>query len=127
MKFFKSLFKTGPPSYKKSQKMQPLLFEYKNKNDGPPTYEQTMAEDRRKKRKKEKRRQILQMIENALIDKIESGGNVDWYDISLTPNLSEYFIRRYKDKVCWHDIKKTQNLSIEFKKEFSHILLKIKT
>ena len=43
---------------------------------------------------------------------------VNWQYISINQNLSEEFIREFKDDVNWHNISCNQNLSEEFIREF---------
>ena len=79
--------------------------------------------------KEEKRLKKISKFEINLIEKIERGDKVDWYKISQNNELSENFIRRYRDKVCWYDVKhgnRQQELSEDFIKEFGYIFAKIK-
>ena len=50
---------------------------------------------------------------NCSIENFENNINVDWYDISINQNLSENFIKKYKDYVNWDYICNYQNLSLK--------------
>ena len=49
---------------------------------------------------------------------IKSGVEMSWRYVSMYQNLSEKFIREFKDKVNWYRISENQNLSEKFIREF---------
>ena len=61
-----------------------------------------------------------------LLDVITSDINnyVDWTYISRCPesNLSEDFIREFKDKVNWYNIFRHKNVSHDLIKDFKHMV-----
>jgi len=61
------------------------------------------------------------MTEQEIRQQIEDG-TVDWYDVCTVQNVSEDFIREFKDEVDWRRISRYQKLSEEFRKEFNIII-----
>ena len=49
----------------------------------------------------------------------QHGSQINWIEISRTPNLSEDFIRDFKDQVDWKLISQYQTLSEDFIREFA--------
>jgi len=48
--------------------------------------------------------------------------NMNWFEISQTPGLTEDFIREHKDLVCWTYISKYQKLSEDFIREHKDLV-----
>ena len=60
-----------------------------------------------------------ELLKNIGIKKSElSLMKIDWLRISVSENLSEEFIREFKDKVSWGEISALQNLSEEFMRDY---------
>ena len=60
----------------------------------------------------------LKYINTTCNTNYKSMDEINWYYISKKQNLSESFIREFKNKVNWEDISERQNLSKEFLREF---------
>ena len=62
----------------------------------------------------------LEFLNKELGTNYKSLDDVNWHYISIRKNLSENFIREFKDKVYWIEISYYQNLSENFIREFQY-------
>jgi hypothetical protein len=62
----------------------------------------------------------LKKISPQHLGQIEKGLPPSWYNLSSNYELSEEFIRKYKEKVYWYYIFTRQKLSVSFIIEFQY-------
>jgi len=69
---------------------------------------------------KEEKRVALSLKDYVLRDFPNNIDKLDWYIISISQDLSEEFIEKYKDKLDWNCISIYQKLSEEFIEKYKN-------